>query len=154
MLDLGFWWQWLQTVLSSGRQDWAVWYKWTHSAYSSTLKMETVGSSKIAANFYHTTRFYIPEHSNLHNLNVIIKICNMILLFNPCFGFHIMYYSKLSKYYTWTTDTNIKFNENPMKHETFYAYGVKKSSFIWTLKQINTKHASHLNHNFCKLKWL
>jgi hypothetical protein len=90
----------------------------------------------MAANFYYTTWCHIPEDSNLQNLNLIIKICNMIILFNPCFGFHEMWYSKLSKYYIWTKDSNIKFNENPIKHETSYAYGVMMSLLFESLNRL------------------
>jgi hypothetical protein len=33
-----------------------------------TLMMEAVSSSKTSVNIYQTTRCYIPEDSNLHNL--------------------------------------------------------------------------------------
>jgi hypothetical protein len=50
-------------------------------AYSSTLKMETVCSSKMLADFHQTAKRYIPEDRNLQEITCLLQNLRFIAVF-------------------------------------------------------------------------
>jgi hypothetical protein len=54
--------------------------------YSSTLKMEAAGFSETSADFYRTTRRYIPKARNLHRCDNLksyrVNYCLFLALFS------------------------------------------------------------------------